>query len=141
MTTEGTNPRSKILVPVDEGDGSFLAITSAADAARVGGGSLILVTVAPLPETSEQRDEAIEVNQRRLEQLAHRVRDVPVETRVSLAGDPVRGIVEVARDEGVERIVMAHGSDDGLLGFFDSSIAAELHEQAPVPVTVLQPSD
>lgn len=128
-----------ILVPVDESTASRAAIDAAVAAAQPEASDILLVTVAPLPETSDQRDEALAALGKRLERIGHEISDVPVRWRVSLAGDPVRGILEVAAEEHVHRIFIGHDDDEhpAVDALFGESVTEEVREQAPVPVTVI----
>jgi len=135
-----------ILVPVDESEASQAGLNAAVEIARSGGEDIVLVTVGPLPETSAQRDEAFDTLGKHLEQIAGGVAGVKVRTRVQLAGDPVRGILEVAEDEQATQIVIAHteGSGPALQmgpfgpGLFDASVAEGVEKAASVPVTVVR---
>ncbi|MEZ4503499.1 MAG: universal stress protein [Dehalococcoidia bacterium] len=135
-----------ILVPVDESEASQAGLSAAVDIARSAGEDIVLVTVGPLPETSAQRDEAFDVLGKHLDQIAGGVTGVKVRTRVQLAGDPVRGILEVADDEKVSQIVMAHTAGSGAAlemgpfgpGLFDASVTEDVEKSASVPVTVVR---
>lgn len=128
----------RVLVPIDDTRESEAALTEAVRLIAGTDGSIILVTVGELAETSEQADEARDVLGRRLEEIAERLEPLPVETRVALTGDPVQGILDVAAEEHADRIVMAPERE----GFWDAllqgrSVSDEVASDASMPLRVL----
>jgi nucleotide-binding universal stress UspA family protein len=128
----------KVLVPISPSSASEAALPDAQRLAGEQGGEVILVSVGELPETSEHRDQAKGMLQDRLDVLAARV-SVPVRTRVELAGDPVRGILDVANEEHADAIVMA-ADDDSEWGdlLAQEDVTGEVSEESSRPVHVIR---
>ena len=128
----------RVLVPIDDTRESEAALTEAVRLIAGNDGSIILVTVGELAETSEEADEARDVLGRRLEEIAERLAPLPVVTRIELAGDPVQGILDVADEEHADRIVMATERE----GFWEAllqghRVSEDLDSDASMPVRVL----
>lgn len=63
------------------------------------------------------------------------------ETHEMLRGDPVRGILQIAREWNADLIVMGTHGRHGLAHFFLGSLAEQIVRDAPVPVlTVRDPT-
>jgi nucleotide-binding universal stress UspA family protein len=130
----------KILVPIDDTEFSERALDAVGRHANADGDlELVLVSVGRFAEVSTQRDDAEELLLRRLEQVAQKVDPaIPVHRRVHLAMDPVRGILEVAREERVDRIVIASHDKSAYRELVEGSVAEDLVEAAGhVPVEVV----
>jgi nucleotide-binding universal stress UspA family protein len=128
----------RVLVPISDDPASEDAI---AEALRftADGGEIILASVGELPEVPEQEREAKRALQARLSEVAGRVSGPTVRTRIELAGDPVRGIVQVAREENVDRIVMVSSEKGVLEALVDGSVADDVLEAIEdIPVTVVR---
>jgi nucleotide-binding universal stress UspA family protein len=130
----------KILVPIDDTEFSEAALPAARRYASDGDLELVLVSVGELPEVSEQRREAEEMLLRRLEEVTRSIDPgIGVRPRVHLAGDPVRGILEVAAEEQVDRIVIASHERSPYRELVEGSVAEELRDEAArIPVDVVQ---
>ncbi len=133
---------TKILIPIDRSAGSRAALPVANWLAQsMGAETVVLLCVGELPETPElARDE-----ERTLAQLlstaADALPDVPVERRISKAGDPVRGIVDVAREERVDLIVMATHARSPLSELAKGSVAEDIVRSGVAPVTLVRWSE
>ena len=116
-----------VLVPIDDTLASHQAIPVALEEAD----ELVLATVGELPETSDHREDILRALRARLDEAASGIADrsVPVRMRVELAGDPVRGILAIAREEGVDRIVIASDEPSVLEKMVDGSTAEDLKEE------------
>ena len=126
----------KILVPISDDAASRAAVPTALD--LLDGGELILASVGELPEVPEQAVEAKRALRRRLAEVESKIRGVSVKSRIELAGDPVRGIVQIARDEHVDRIVIASHARGAFETLVDRSVADDLREELErIPVTVV----
>jgi len=126
----------KILVPISDDAASMAAVPTALD--LLDGGELILASVGELPEVPEQAVEAKRALRRRLAEVESKIRGVSVKSRIELAGDPVRGIVQIARDEHVDRIVIASHARGAFETLVDRSVADDLREELErIPVTVV----
>ncbi len=130
----------KILVPIDETEFSEHALPKALELGRGERDfELVLVSVGELPEVSQHAKETHSVLEKRLRKVRERLDPgLHVQEEVRLAGDPVRGILEVARDEHVDRIVIASHEHSAFRDLIDGSVAEELQEETQrIPVTVV----
>ena len=130
----------KILVPIDDDELSTTALPEAERlAAEDGPGELVLVMVGELAEVSAHAAEERKELEERLSEVAGRVSDIPVHTRVALAGDPVRGVLEIAREEHIDRIVMATHPRGPIRALLDDSVADALRSLGEFPMTIVRP--
>jgi nucleotide-binding universal stress UspA family protein len=128
----------KVLVPIDQSAESEAALPDAQRLAREPDGEIVLVSVGELPETSEHEAQARGTLQDRLDQVAASM-DAPVRTRVELAGDPVRGILEVAREEHADAIVMAAADGSSWTDLLSQEdVAEEVAEGTSRPVHIVR---
>lgn len=128
----------KVLVPINESAESEAALADAQRLVREQGGEIVLMSVGELAETSEHEAEALTALQRRLDSVAAQVPGT-VRTRIELAGDPVRGILDVAREEHADAIVMAANDDSAWTDLMSSAdIAEEVAEETSRPVRVIR---
>jgi nucleotide-binding universal stress UspA family protein len=133
-----SSQQSTILVPIDENESSEAGLREAARIARGDGSRVVALAVGELPETSEHEEETRNQLERRLAEVIARVSGVPVQQRVELAGDPVRGILDVAREEQADRIVIASEQRSLLEALGHESVSDEVEEEADVPVRVVR---
>ena len=130
---------TKILIPIDKSAGSRAALPVANWLARgMDADALILVCVGELPETPELAHEEDRALDQVLSSAATALHDIEVERRVSKAGDPARGIVEVARDEHVDLIVMATHARSALSELAHGSVAEAVVRSGVAPVTLVR---
>jgi nucleotide-binding universal stress UspA family protein len=139
----------KITCAIDLSDASRLAMESAADLARALGAELtllhvhettpmsavdLLVTPGGLAELSAEETEATLADWRASasERCGRRVRSV-VRT-----GAPAAEIVEHARDEGTDLLVVATHGRRGLARLAFGSVAEKVAKQAPCPVLLVR---
>jgi nucleotide-binding universal stress UspA family protein len=130
----------KILVPLDGSELASTALTVAEGIAKSQGGSLLLLAVGEVAETSTHAAEARDALERMLGQAAARITLVPTETRVELAGDAAAAIDQVATQEAVDLIVMTTHGRSGLTRLAHGSVADAVLRRARVPVTLVRPS-
>jgi len=131
----------KLLVPLDGSTLAEAALPVAERLARRPGATIVLVGVFPPPESAAQAPEARELVQSWLDPAAERLRDLPVAQHIELLGDPAEGIVQAAREEGADLIVMATHGRSGLSQFVQGSTAEAVLRASPVPVTLVRPRD
>jgi len=142
----------RILVPVDFTDVTARPLTLALDLARVGAGSVVLLTVVddsfPNPDIlsfqlpwadyhRHLRDEA----QRRLEQLTKEVSGAGGVEICVVRGHPARTIVRFATDEACDLIVMATHGTRGLQHALLGSVTDKVIRQVHCPVLVVRLHD
>lgn len=129
----------KVLVPISDDPISRQVIPEAITLAG-DGGELVLAAIGEVAEVSEQAREAHLALRRRLDEVARGVIGVRVTERIELAGDPVRGIIDIARDEHVDRIVIASSHRGEFERLVDGSVADDLREQLEaIPVEIVRP--
>ena len=142
----------KILVPVDFTDVTARPLTLALDLARVGSGTVVLLTVVddsfPNPDIlsfqlpwadyhRHLRDEA----RRRLDQLAGQVGGGSAVEVCVVRGHPARTIVRFAAEEGCDLIVMATHGTRGLQHALLGSVTDKVIRQVHCPVLVVRLHD
>ncbi|HEY7295654.1 MAG TPA: universal stress protein [Dehalococcoidia bacterium] len=130
----------KILVPLDGSPLAEVALPVAERLAKRLTATIVLVSVAPPPESAAQTAEARDLLIRQLEPAVERLRGLPVEERLELLGEPAEGIVQVAREEDVAMIVMATHGRSGLSDLVQGSTAEAVLRRSPVPVTLVRPN-
>jgi nucleotide-binding universal stress UspA family protein len=140
-----------ILVPLDGTPGSELALPLAARIARRSGATLTLVHIQPpLPESTYLLDAAVliakiketereETEARRY--LAHIVTNdcldgIGVRTKF-LAGPPVETLLQFAREQHVDLIVMCRHEHPGLQRWLSSHTVRHLARQSTIPILAL----
>lgn len=127
----------KVLVPISEDRASAEAIPEAVAMAG-NDGHLVLASIGEVAEVPEQAVEARAALHERLETAARDVSGLPVTERIELAGDPVRGIIDIAREEHVDRIVIASSHRGQFEQLVDGSVAEDLREQLEtIPVQIV----
>jgi len=130
----------KILVPLDGSELALTALTVAEGIAESQSGSLLLLSVGEVAETSRHAAEARDALQRMLTHAASRVTRVPATTRVELAGDAATAIERVATQEQIDLIVMTTHGRSGLTRLAHGSVADAVLRRSQVPVTLVRPS-
>ncbi len=138
-----------ILVPIDFSDCSRKALQYAVPLARQFGSRLLLVHVMPVHyfvgsefgpvDVPVPEQEMRENSERALERLAREeiAGAVPVATRVC-RGQPVQEIVAVAREAGVDLILLSTHGHTGLKHVLLGSVAENVVRYAPCPVLVVR---
>ena len=137
-----------ILVPLTAERPARLALRAAGQMARELGSRLILAYVSPEPGHMEQvgfRLESIDEIRKRLEGalgsiIAEELGDIPHEAvaRVDDVGD---GVVALAREHGVDLIVLETRPRSLLERVFNPSVSARVVHHAPCAVLVLPDSN
>lgn len=127
----------KILVPISEDRESTEAIPEAV--ARAGtDGHLVLASIGEDPEVSDLAHDAKAALRERLDKVARDIAGLTVTTRIELTGDPVQGIVEIARDEHVDQIVIASSHRGAFARLVNGSVAAEVRDALEhIPVEIV----
>jgi nucleotide-binding universal stress UspA family protein len=139
----------KILVPTDFSKDADRALQYAIDLARTSGGEIVLAhvlelltypTVVGIDPISPQIQKELRDNMSRaLEAL--RAREIPKEIRsraLMLDGRPYWRIVEAAREQQVDLIVIATRGNTGLKHMLLGSTAEHVVREAPCPVLVVR---
>ncbi len=140
----------KILVATDFSEPSDAARRMAVELARRLGAELEIVHVeeplpayafaeGPLPDLPRLQEEVRSWAERELEQQAKEARDagVPVTTAI-LVGTPANAIVETARTDGADLIVVGSHGRTGLERVLLGSVAERIVRNAPCPVLTVR---
>jgi nucleotide-binding universal stress UspA family protein len=121
----------RILVPLDGSALAELAARHAADVSRLSGGHLIFLRVATSETTKEAAAYLDDVNEEAY------FDDLDAEAIVSV-GNPAERIVSLARELGVDLIVLSSHGRSGLARQVFGSVAEEVMRAAECPVTVVK---
>jgi nucleotide-binding universal stress UspA family protein len=134
-------PKAGIVCGVDGSGHAGAAVRVAAELARASGAGLILVAVNPLSPASgypdirgwtvSEQDDLLEAAARTARRLGAEVRCVATESR-----DPAAALIDVARQEGADHIVVGTGDRKGLGDWLMGSVARAVAARAPVSVTI-----
>ncbi len=128
----------RIVLPLDGSECSEAAIPLAKELAGLTGASIVATVVGTLPETTnqaqgERRDLLDELNQ-----LLKKF-DLEAEKRVVMAGDPARGILEVADEENADMIIMSTHGRSGMSELAQGSVAHAVVRDGRKPVLLVRP--
>ncbi|MDE0205602.1 MAG: universal stress protein [Candidatus Tectomicrobia bacterium] len=131
-----------LLVPTDFSDDADRAVAYAADLALTLQASLTLMTAVYAGDTPEVHLAYIEKiraeDKRKLEDVRQRVEKAGVAVKALMAyGAPAQQIVETARREGADLIVMGTHGRTGLSHLLIGSVAERVVRLAPCPVLVV----
>jgi nucleotide-binding universal stress UspA family protein len=139
-----------ILVPLDGSIRAEQAISLAARIARVSGGSVILLRVVTIPiEFGPYLRQSVLLREVVNADLAHAAGYLAniaqsddlrgIETKVAVfSGPEALTILDTAKDQGVDLIIMASHGDTGLKRWMLGSVAQKVARYCPVPVLVLR---
>jgi nucleotide-binding universal stress UspA family protein len=144
----------RILVPTDGSPVSERAVDAAIDFARSCGCDVVALSVAvPEPafqslegaaayDPGLQADLLLEGAKTQVESVAARAgkAGVPCSTLTTWALDPAEAIVDAARAQGCDLIVMGSHGRRGLSRLIAGSVTQAVLAYAPVPVMVLRPA-
>ena len=145
-----TRPPTRILVPVDFSEQSLHALAYARTLAKPLAASLDLLHVVPNPYLADPGGLSVPLPQDFLDELnkdaQKRLDDVmtPVERKafsvrcIVKVGDPLFEIVEYARLERVDLIVMSTHGRTGLPHLVWGSVAERVIRTAPCPVLIVR---
>ena len=144
----------RILVPTDGSPVSTQAVGAAIEFAKACGSEIVALSVAvPEPvlqslegamvlDPGQQVDVLLAHAQAYVAAIAERAREAGVDcspvTRFSL--DPAEAIVEAAREQACDLIVMGSHGRRGLSRLLAGSVTQAVLAYAPVPVMVLRPA-
>ncbi|MFQ5895350.1 MAG: universal stress protein [Nitrospinota bacterium] len=148
----------KILVPVDFSEYSKEALAVAADVARDYGAQLLVLHVMAEPESSVPYEVYVDWGRVKSDiradserMLVGMMREVfgPGErkelesepTTLIRWGEPGRGILDVAREEKADLIIMATHGRTGLSRVFMGSVTESVLRRAPCPTLVIRSRD
>lgn len=138
---------TKILVPTDFSTGGQQALQTAVSLAREQQAELILVHVEEPPMAYGGGEFYYGLSEPNRDQLQRMLNEIQIDDsrvvvhRKLLVGAPAAAIVNFARDEGVDFIVMPTHGRTGLGRLLMGSVAEEVVRKATCPVlTVKQPA-
>lgn len=133
----------KILYPTDGSETAKAALEFAIDIARAQGGKILVLSVAEIVEFAGARQGEIEgILLNYAQDFAHKAAEkikkqgVEVEERIG-SGKPADVIVEIARREGVDAIVMGTHGRTGLARAVIGSVADRVIRHTPCPVVLV----
>lgn len=136
----------KILVATDGSKFSSIATTKAIDFAKAYGGSLVIVSVVDVPtEFYAEAPQAVDDMVRKAKEYTAAVRKqaeaagIKAETYVGEA-EAFEAIVRLAKDEGVNMIVVGSHGRTGLRRLLMGSVTEKVIGHAPCPVLVVKSS-
>lgn len=150
---------SKILLPLDGSEFSAEALPHAEAMAESSQAELVLFQVIEdtrdyvltraenlgiyaVEHNDTQREEAVETARRYLDDLASSLRHRQIATSTDMgSGDPATAIVDYARNEGVDLIVMSTHGRTGLARWAYGSVAHKVLQAAPCAVLVVRPKN
>lgn len=141
----------KILVPVDGSESSFKALTYAKEICEKFDGKLIVMTVAqiyysatlvamPLDNIFTAQDDSITQNsQAVIDSVKEKMADfkLPVSYRLE-KGHPSEKILQIAKAEKVDVIVIGSRGLSGVAEFFLGSVSGKVAEHSKVPVVIVK---
>jgi nucleotide-binding universal stress UspA family protein len=140
----------RILVPVDFSDPSTRALRYALAMAGQLGASLDVLHVVPNPYVDDPGglylplpvtylDDLMDAARKRLDGLLDSAdRRAPRARAIVKVGDPLRQVVDYARDEAVDLIVLGTHGRSGLAHLFLGSVAERVVRTAPCPVLTVR---
>jgi universal stress protein A len=130
-----------ILAPTDFSDLSANGVRYACQLARDMGAALIVFNVVALDESNAVNKREIEQHKKRLEEfVAEKVADAGVGLKVRQivdAGQPFGAIVDCAKKEGVDLIVMSSHGRSGLSRMLIGSVTDKILRGGSCPVLVV----
>ena len=124
----------RILVPIDFSSGSKKAIQYAVALAEDYESKVFLLHVFPDHQASRKTLEQTKVQIRKLTEEISKVPSVLIVIKV---GNVIPKIIEAARDEMVDLIVMSRRSDGGTPALFPAGTAEKIAHQAPCPLLLV----
>jgi nucleotide-binding universal stress UspA family protein len=136
---------STILVATDFSDTSRFAVDYATTQAKMSGAKVLIVHAlsGPSPEQGEGMlhssvdPEDRETAERQLEAIVSGMEGVHSEHRL-VSGEPAKEIIRLAKDEGVELIVMGTHGRTGLIRALMGSVAEQVVRNATCPVVTVK---
>ena len=142
----------KILVTIDGSDPAKHAFDFGADLAERDGASLVVLTVVPnLPQYIAEEGELAyyprlldDIEKFHEKLLADAVQGLQGDhgglkaSTILRKGNPARNIVEVARAEGVDLIVLGNRGTGGILSWMLGSTSRRVAEACTVPVLIVK---
>ncbi len=141
--------KGKILVPVDGSESSNQALSYAIDLAMRYSARITLVHVAPYPTvftgittttTTVLTDNMLVQNGKQiLNDCLREIEKIKVQASTQLLrGHPGMKIVQYAKDEGFDLIVMGNRGLSGISRFFMGSVSHYVVDHAQCPVTIVK---
>ncbi len=147
----------KILLPLDGSEFSAEALPHAEEMARSSGAKLVLfqvvadkpdyviaqaegVGVTTVTHDDSKRNQALDAAQSYLDDLVGSLRHRQIDASGDIgSGDPATAIVEYARHEAIDLVVMSTHGRTGLARWTYGSVAHKVLQAAPCAVLVVRP--
>ncbi len=133
----------RILSPIDLGESSLLELKYSITLARQLKAKLYLVHVAEFFNYRVpvfKRDKLIEKINEKIAKIAEES-NYKVENIIYETGEPAKKIIEIAKENEIQLIVMATHQRKGIEKFFLGSISEKVLMYCNIPVLILPPSD
>jgi nucleotide-binding universal stress UspA family protein len=133
----------RILSPIDLGESSLLELKYSIALARQLKAKLYLVHVAEFFNYRVpvlKRDKLIEKINEKIAKIAEES-NYKVENIIYETGEPAKKIIEIAKENEIQLIVMATHQRKGIEKFFLGSISEKVLMYCNIPVIILPPSD
>lgn len=131
---------TRIMVPVDGSETAAAAIPLARWLASGLHAEVVLLSVGVDPETAAQAEDQEGALNQMLTAASLKLPGIMVRRRIELSNDPAAGILNAAREEHPNLIVMSTHGRSGWAGFTQRSVAAEVVRAGIAPVTLIRPA-
>ena len=143
-------PCKRLLVPIDFSPVSLEALAAARDLARTTGATMHLYHAVddvaarylsyPLDALGQVQTAVMDSAGEQLEELveAERREGLQVESTLTVSTSPAQAIVDFAKDNAIDQIVMGTHGRGGMLRMMMGSVAERVVRTAPCPVTVVR---
>ena len=139
----------KILVPIDGSEQSYRALGFGMDLAKRYSSKVILLTVEQLifqeplfpPFSKQSYDNLEDAHRKILSQAFNEAKKIDSEIEISkrLAnGRPADKIIEIAKEDGVDLIVIGSRGLGGIKEFLLGSVSDRVADHAPCPVLIVK---
>jgi nucleotide-binding universal stress UspA family protein len=130
----------RILVPLDGSEFSLAAVPFAGQLSRATNADVVFIAVGELPESGNDalriRTELHERIQRARAMLDG---NITVHALVEMNDNPAAVIVQAARTQAIDLVVMSTHGRTGLARVLQGSVASAVVRDSPVPVTLVRP--
>ena len=145
-------PYKRLLVPVDFGPVSLEALAAARDLAKTTGATLHLFHAVddvaaryltyPLEPLGQVQTAVMDAAEQQLQELvdAERREGLTADSTINISTSPAHAIVEFAKDNAIDLIVMGTHGRGGMLRMMLGSVAERVVRTAPCPVMVVHDS-
>lgn len=132
---------NRIMVPLDGSRLAEGALPVASWLARQLKAEVTFLIVGGVPESAEQeRELRAELAKSLVQAEQNFPAELPRRTRIELLGEPARGILQAAHEDGIDLIVMSTHGRSGLSTLVHGSVAADVVRAGEFPVTLVHPT-